>query len=228
MDSNLWRVLNRLEERSKLERSGKVSVLRRNMMLAITYETGLFFNILLKAMKAKRALEIGTSTGYSALWLAEALLHNKTSNKSRRLDSDKALITIEKDPRKIKRASKNFSDAKVSDKIYLMGGPALENLLKLSKRTLKNKSLFDFIFLDADKENLKQYFDLVLPLLRDGGIIATDNVLYPEDYRPIMKSFLKYVRAKPDIKSVTIPIGHGEEITTKCASQEQLDNARCP
>src|ERR671910_2597082 len=114
MDSNLWRVLSKLEERSKLERSGKVSVLRQNMMLAITYETGLFFNILLKAMKAKRVLEIGTSTGYSALWFAEALLHTKASNKDRRLDcTGKALITMEKDPMKIKKASKNFSDAKV-------------------------------------------------------------------------------------------------------------------
>jgi predicted O-methyltransferase YrrM len=216
MDSNLWRILSNLEERSKLERSGKVSVLRQNMMLAITYETGLFFNILLKAMKAKRVLEIGTSTGYSALWLAEALLHTKASSKDGRLDSSKALITIEKDPMKIKRASKNFSDAKVSDKIYLMKGPALENLLKLSEKTLKDKDLFDFVFLDADKENLKRYFDLVLPMLRDGGIIATDNVLYPKDYRPIMTSFIKYVRGKPDIRSVTIPIGHGEEITTKC------------
>ena len=215
MDSNLWRVLSKLEKRSKLERLGKVSVPRQNMMLAITYETGLFFNILLKAMKAKRVLEIGTSTGYSALWLVEALLHTKASNKDKRFESGKPLITIEKDPMKIKKAYKNFSDAKVIDKIYLMEGPALESLMKLSRRTFKNRCLFDFVFLDADKENLCQYFDLVLPMLTEGGIIATDNILYPIDYRPIMTSFLKYVRARPDIRSVTIPIGHGEEITAR-------------
>jgi predicted O-methyltransferase YrrM len=72
------------------------------------------------------------------------------------------------------------------------------------------------VFFDADKENLKRYFDLVLPILRVGGIIATDNVLYPKDYRSTMMSFVKYVRAKPNVRSVTIPIGHGEEITTRC------------
>ena len=51
------------------------------------------------------------------------------------------------------------------------------------------------MFFDADKENLKQYFDLVLPILRVGGIIATDNVLHPKDYHSIMMSFVKYVRA---------------------------------
>jgi predicted O-methyltransferase YrrM len=217
MVSNLWRVLSKLEKRSILERSGKASVSKQNMMLAITYETGLFFNILLKAMNAKHVLEIGTSTGYSALWLVEALLKIKTSSKDRRLDSGKALVTIESDPMKIKRASKNFSDAGVTDKIHIMEGQALENLPKLSIKTIRNRDLFDFVFLDADKENLKQYFDLVLPMLRVGGIIATDNVLNPKDYRSCITSFLKYVRAKPNIQSVTIPIGHGEEITTKCS-----------
>src|SRR5919112_4562401 len=94
---------------SKLERSGKVVVSRQEMMLAITYETGLFFNIFLKAMKAKRALEIGTSTGYSSLWLIEALLQNMVSNKGIMLNPGKPLITIENDPKKIKKASFNFS-----------------------------------------------------------------------------------------------------------------------
>jgi predicted O-methyltransferase YrrM len=214
MALNIWSVLAKLEKRSKLERLGKIAVSRQNMMLAITYETGLFFNIFLKAMKAKRVLEIGTSTGYSSLWLIEALLQNMVSNKQAKLNSGKALVTIENDPMKIKKASFNFSAAGVSDKIDIIEGAALENLPRLSRRTLKNQ-LFDFVFMDADKENLKQYFDLVLPMINVGGVIATDNVLYPKDYRPTMTSFLKYIRAKPNIQSVTVPIGHGEEITTK-------------
>jgi caffeoyl-CoA O-methyltransferase len=216
MVSNLWKVLARLEKRSKLERSGRASVSRTSMMLAITYETGLFFNILLKAMSAKRVLEVGMSTGYSTLWLAEAVLYNKRSNDGRKLHSREALITIENNPAKIRKAFKNFSDAGVIDKINIKEGPALENLLELSRKTTKDGDLFDFVFFDADKENLKQYFDLVLPILRVGGIIATDNVLYPKDYRSTMMSFVKYIRANPDVRSVTIPIGHGEEITTKC------------
>jgi caffeoyl-CoA O-methyltransferase len=214
MVSNLWNVLARLDKRSKLERSGRVSISGNSMMLAITYETGLFFNILLKAMGAKRVLEVGTSTGYSTLWLAEAISCNKRSNDDRRQDSRETLITIENNPVKIRKAFKNFSDAGVIDKINIMKGPALENLLELSRNTTKD-GLFDFVFFDADKENLKRYFDLVLPILRVGGIIATDNVLYPKDYRSTMKSFVEYVRAKPNVRSVTIPIGHGEEITTK-------------
>jgi caffeoyl-CoA O-methyltransferase len=215
MTLNIWRVIAKLEERSKLERSGKVVVGRQQMMLAITYETGLFFNIFLKAMKAKRALEIGTSTGYSSLWLIEALLQNTIANKQASLGSGRGLITIENDPMKLERASYNFSEAGVSDNIDIMEGNALENLHRISG-TLENSGLFDFVFIDADKENLKEYFDLVLPIIRVGGVIATDNVLYPTDYRPIMTSFIDYIRAKPNIQSVTVPIGHGEEITTKC------------
>jgi caffeoyl-CoA O-methyltransferase len=216
MTSNLWNVLARLEKRSKLERSGRVSISRKSMMLAITYETGLFFNILLKAMSAKRVLEVGTSTGYSTLWLAEAVLSNNRSNDGRRQDSSEALVTIENDPVKIRKAIKNFSDAGVIDKISIKEGSAFENLLELSRNSTKDGDFFDFVFFDADKENLKRYFDLVLPILRAGGIIATDNVLYPKDYRSTMMSFVKYVRANPNVRSVTIPIGHGEEITTKC------------
>jgi caffeoyl-CoA O-methyltransferase len=215
MNLNIWNVLAKLEEKSKLERSGKMVLPREEMMLAITYETGLFFNILLKVMKAKRVLEIGTSSGYSSLWIIEALLQNTISNNRENQRSDKALITIENDPTKIEKASSNFYSAGVSDKIDIRKGAALDILHSLAG-TFENNEPFDFIFIDADKENLKEYFDLVLPMINVGGVIATDNVLYPEDYRPIMTSFINYIRTKPNLQSVTVPIGHGEEITTKC------------
>jgi caffeoyl-CoA O-methyltransferase len=217
MNSSLWQVLSTLEKQSKLERLGKVPVSREKMMLAITYDTGLFFYIFLKAMKAKKILEIGTSCGYSTLWFAEAVLLLQTSDLDKKITPKKPLITIESDPLKVKRASMNFSNAGVKDIIDIMEGPAMEILLKLS-RNFNNENLFDFIFIDADKEYLREYFDLVLPMVRVGGIVATDNVLYPEEYRSIMKSFLKYIRSKPNVRSVTVPIGHGEEITIKSSS----------
>ncbi len=70
-------------------------------------------------------------------------------------------------------------------------------------------------FFDADKENLTKYFNLALPLLRKGGIIITDNILSPEEYRQDMSKFVKFVRSNETVMSVTVPIGYGEEITIK-------------
>jgi caffeoyl-CoA O-methyltransferase len=75
--------------------------------------------------------------------------------------------------------------------------------------------LFDFVFLDADKENLTRYFDLALPLLRKGGLIVTDNMLFPEEYRSTMSQFVKYIEGNEHVTTVTVPIGYGEEVTLK-------------
>lgn len=165
-------------------------------MLAITADTGMFFHILLKAIKAKRVLEVGTSTGFSTLWLADAV------GKSGRV------VTIENDPLKIARAKKNFQDAGVDKIIEVRQGIALDVLHKLKGR-------FDFVLLDADKENIIKYFNLVLPLVRIGGIIAADNMLFPPPYRRTMKKYAHHVQNHPQVQSVTVPIGMGEEITIK-------------
>ncbi len=73
MDRNVFRVISRLNIQSEKERSGKTKVARGQEMLAITVDTGVFFSILLKAIKAKRVLEVGTSAGFSTLWLADAV-----------------------------------------------------------------------------------------------------------------------------------------------------------
>jgi caffeoyl-CoA O-methyltransferase len=215
INTKISKVLSKLEEQSKLERLGEVVVPRSEMMLAITSDTGTFFNITLKAMRAKRILEIGTSYGYSTLWFAEALMQiNEVSNTR----PEKSIITIEMDHSKVERANKNFDEAGIKNIIDLKEGQADDVLSEISKNYLKDGDrLFDFVFFDADKENLRHYFDIVLPMVRVGGIIATDNMLYPEEYRSMMTNYTNYIKNKPNIQSMMIPIGNGEELTIKLA-----------
>ncbi|HEY5631782.1 MAG TPA: O-methyltransferase [Nitrososphaeraceae archaeon] len=217
MTTTIERTLSKLAKQSELERSGKSQAASGEEMLAITYDTGKLFEILLIAMKAKRILEIGTSVGYSTLWFANALVYNNSMESI----NIKPIITVEMNPSKIKRASENFAEAGVENLIEVLEGNAktvLHNILKDFKRTegvQKTDRLFDFIFLDADKECLTEYFDMVLPMLRIGGIIATDNMLYPEEYRGFMSEYANYIRSNNSVKTVTVAIGNGEELTTK-------------
>jgi predicted O-methyltransferase YrrM len=201
LNGKVWRVISKLDRQSKKERQGKAKVDPGQEMLAITSDTGMFFSIMLKAMRARRVLEIGTSTGFSTLWFADAVM--SVTIKPR-------VITIEADAEKIKRAKKNFVQAGVDDIMEIRQGVALDVL-----RKIKKKNYFDFVFIDADKENMLEYFDLVLPMTRVGGIIAADNMLFPEHYRPYMDRYARYVRRRPSVQSVTVPVGMGEEVTLK-------------
>ncbi|MDQ2685785.1 MAG: O-methyltransferase [Thermoproteota archaeon] len=208
-------MLSKLEARSELERSGKIDISHENSMLAVTADTGKFLSILISAMKCNRILEIGTSVGYSTLWMALALVQNQELLNS----PNRSIITIENNSSKIKRAVKNFEEAGVKELIEIVEGNALNILTQLSTanetKTNTGNNLFDFVFLDADKEGLVSYFDLVLPLVRKGGVIVTDNILSPQDYRSSMIDYVNHVRSKQGIQSVTVPIGYGEEVSLK-------------
>lgn len=119
---------------------------------------GSFLGWLVKQSKAKRVLEIGTFTGYSALCMAE------------QLPADGQLITLDIDPETSKIAKGFWKESAHGHKIRQIVAPALETL-----KTLQDP--FDFIFIDADKENYPQYFDSALQLLSAGGMIALDNCL---------------------------------------------------
>jgi caffeoyl-CoA O-methyltransferase len=198
VDSKVLSVISRLNRQSNRERSGIVKIACDQEMLAITADTGIFFSVLLKAIKARRILEVGTSAGFSTLWFADAMGKNHSTR----------IITIEMNPQKVERALKNFKEAGVDKMIEIKQGIALDLLRKL-------KGKFDFVFLDADKENIIRYFDIILPMVRIGGIIAADNMLYPDHFRPAMRKYARHVHTKPNIQSVTVPIGMGEEITIK-------------
>ncbi len=203
MRENIKSVLKKLGKQSELEKSEKIQVNHDERMLTISNETGEFFNILLKAMKAKKILEVGMSVGFSTLWFADAILANNGK-----------IVTIEENQDKITRAKKNFEEAGVSAQIKIQEGKALQILQKLATSESEQQQ-FDFVFLDADKENNIEYFDLVLPLVRVGGIIATDNILYPEEFRPEMKKFTEYIKSKPNVQTMTLDLGNGEEISIK-------------
>ena len=199
-------LLEKLEEQSMLEKSKKFDIAPEDRMLAITKETGELLNMLLRLKNAKNILEIGMSTGYSPVWFAEAV-----SELSGRI------VTIEKNPDKIKRAKENFQKAGVDDLITIKQGLAMDVLKELSRQK-EFCDFFDFVLIDADKENVVEYFDLILPMVAVGGVIVTDNMLYPEKYRQEMGNFSKYLRQNPKIRTITTPVGNGEEITLKLKS----------
>lgn len=201
MNEHILTVLKKLENRSRLEETDQVMVNHEDRMLAITEDTGQFYNLFLKAIKAKRILEVGTSVGFSTLWFADAVL-----------DNGGTITTIEQNPSKIERAKANFKESKVDHIIKNLHGEAIKILNQLAEN---NKNQFDFAFLDADKELNNEYFDLILPMIKVGGIIATDNILYPEKFRPIMKKFIDHIEKIPNIQTFTLKLGNGEQISMK-------------
>ena len=214
--SKITEVLERLGYQSRLERLGVENVAKKDQMLAITEDTGKFLSILLTSMNAKNVLEIGTSVGYSTLWFALALSQNENGMPNK---TKKNIVTIDNDKSKIMRAKENFVDAGVFEMVDVVEGNAVDVLNRLldSHNAKPNGGcdLFDFIFFDADKDNLTDYFDLSLPLLKKGGLIVTDNIIFPEEYRLDMSNFVRYVRNNESVFSVTVPIGNGEEVTIK-------------
>ena len=200
MDQTILKVIDELEQRSLLEKTHKIDIPPADRMLSITKETGQLLNMILRIKNAKRVLEIGTSVGYSTIWCAEAVLQGGH------------ITTIEQNPSKIKRAKKNFDAANISDIIEIREGTALSVLEELNNNPTKP---FDLVLIDADKENVITYFDLVLPLTIENGIIVTDNMLYPEKYRDVMQELTRHIRNDLGLWSVTVNIGNGEEITIK-------------
>lgn len=137
---------------------------RPNAQMQISPEQGQFMSLLVKMLRATRVLEIGTFTGYSALCMAMAL------------PEDGRLVTCDVDETTTATARRYWEKAGVADKIELKLAPAIETLQAMNGQT--PLPVFDFMFIDALKTEYLDYFNLGLPLLRPGGVIAVDNVLW--------------------------------------------------
>ncbi|ELS00966.1 putative O-methyltransferase [Xenococcus sp. PCC 7305] len=132
--------------------------------MQIAPEQGQFMSLLVQLLGAKKTLDIGVFTGYSSLAVALAL------------PEDGKIVACDIDKKSTAIASRYWQEAGVSHKVDLHLAPALETLDKLIATEQTNS--FDFAFIDADKRNYDNYYEKCLELLRPGGLIAIDNVLW--------------------------------------------------
>jgi caffeoyl-CoA O-methyltransferase len=144
-------LLQRLAEETK-------ATLERPQMLTGTIE-GRFLEFIVYMTRARRVLEIGTYSGYSAISMATAL------------PAGGRIDTCEVEEKHAAVARRYIEEAGYADRITIHLGPALETIERL-------EGDFDFVFIDADKENYANYYEAVLPRLSDGGLIAADNTLW--------------------------------------------------
>jgi caffeoyl-CoA O-methyltransferase len=160
---------------------------------------GRFLETLVRVSGARRILEIGTFTGYSALSMAAAL------------PPGGRLVTCEVDAERAAVARRHFDASPWTDRIEVRVGPALQTLAGLD-------GPFDFIFVDADKANYRNYYEAVLPKLADGGLIAVDNVLWsgrvldPDDDSAdtvAMRAFNDFVRDDSRVTCVMATVRDG-------------------
>ena len=167
-----------------------------------------FLHLIVKISNIKKILEIGTFTGLSGLTMSLSL------------PSDGELVTLDKDIERNKIASNFFKKAKQENKIRTIIGSALEIINNL--KTKKQK--FDLVFIDADKENYKSYYNQSLDLIEKNGLIIVDNVLWHgeavdtknrDKLTIIIREFNSYINKDKRTENLIIPLGDGLTVCRK-------------
>jgi predicted O-methyltransferase YrrM len=163
--------------------------------LAISAEDGRFLRALVAASGARRVLEIGGASGYSAIWIALGL--RETGGR---------LVTIEYDPARARALQANIARAGMADIVEVRAGDAFAEIPKLP-------GTMDFVFLDAWKKDYKRFLDLVLPRLDRGGVFVAHNVV---NKRSEMGEFLDAIERNPALlTSIVSPSGEGVSVSYK-------------
>lgn len=194
-------VLKRLRQETESHPRGRMQ---------ITPEQGNFFALLIRLMNAKKTLEIGVFTGYSSISVAQAL------------PQDGKLIACDLSEEFTAVARRYWKEAGLESKIDLRLGPALESLEKLKEEG--HAGSFDFAFIDADKTNYRNYYEQSLTLLRPGGLIALDNVLWggdvlnqsTDDQDTIaLQQINEWICRDERVSSCMLPVGDGLTLALK-------------
>jgi len=188
--------------KAELERFGQTNDAatdeRSRRLLNITRDTGEFLAVLVRATAARRVLEIGTSNGYSTLWLADA---------ARKIGG--SVTTVEHAAYKIGFASANFERSGLSPFIALVHDDA-GRLLQRSEH-----SAFDLIFLDSERREYLGWWPQLRRVLRPEGLLVVDNA---SSHSEELASFVALVTADPEFETCLVPVGKGEFLAVKTSS----------
>jgi predicted O-methyltransferase YrrM len=190
LDDRVRSVLARMEAQDAVDRGKDIPVSERS--LAVGPDSGRLLFALVAPNAGCEVLEIGSSHGYSTIWLASA---------ARILGG--RVVTLEREPGKIEVWRRNIADAGLEEWAEVVEGDAKETLSGLEDG-------FDVVFLDAWKDDYELLFGLARTKLDPGGIVVADNVTTSST----VEAYAAARQADPTLVSVTVPIGHGLEVTT--------------
>ncbi|WP_375748105.1 O-methyltransferase [Vibrio sp. HN007] len=167
---------------------------KKDKYLNITRDTGEFLNFLVTMEKPERVLEVGTSNGYSTLWL------------SKNLPSSGRIITLDINPSRLKEANENFKELNVQSKVstYQIG----------VQRYLRDTDApcFDMVFLDANRDEYLSYFNALLSRMRKGGLLICDNA---NSHREELEELLVWIERHPGLSHCIVNVGKGELLVYK-------------
>lgn len=167
--------------------------------IAVSADVGRLLKILAAMTEGKLAIELGTLAGYSAIWIARGLAE------------DGRLLTIENEDAHADFAQEEFDKAGVADKIEVVRGEALDVLPQIASEV--GESSVDFVFIDARKSEYVDYFRLLKPMIKSGGMLVADNVYATGagwiDEGHGTDEFNRLVAADPDFDAVATPMREG-------------------
>lgn len=168
------------------------------MLLPVGRATGTLLNLLAKQACARRILEVGSSFGYSTVWLAEAAraVHGK-------------VISLELKAEKTRYATGQLARAGLADFVEFRVGDALESLAGLA-------GPFDLVLIDLWKNLYVPVFELLHPKLAPGALVIADNMIEPASARPHAQAYRHAVHVARDMTSVLLPVGNGIELSRYC------------
>ncbi len=202
MDDNVAAVLELYHERMRVERetrqeatrAGLKDALRDTFMLSVGPETGRLLNIIARSLTAPHILELGTSYGYSTIWLADAARA-----------AGGRVTTMELQDYKSDHAQDMSAKAGLEEFVDFKVGDAVEMIRELPDG-------IDFVLVDLWKEGYQPCLEAFYPKLNRGAVIVADNIIRPGKEGAL--AYVKAIRAKPGITSILLPVGAGLEIST--------------